>query len=63
LEYGGNNSLKTTPVISVTYAFRILKRECQGYLCAVEVLSPKELDLNNIPVVREFLGVFQGVLG
>jgi len=41
----------------------LLKRGCTAFLCAVEVLETPELDPNYIPVVQEFLDVFQEVPG
>jgi len=44
-------------------AFRMLRKGCQGYLCAIEAIEPKDLDLNKIQVAREFPQVFQEVPG
>jgi len=44
-------------------ACKMLRKWCQGYLCAIEVAEQKEPELNEIPVVREFLSVFQEVSG
>jgi len=41
----------------------MLKKGCQGYLCAIEATEQKDPDLNEIPIVREFPHVFQEVLG
>ena len=41
----------------------MLKKGCQGYLCAIEATEQKDPNLNEIPVVREFPHVFQEVPG
>ena len=44
-------------------AIKMLSKGCQGYLCAIEATEPEDLDLNEIPVAREFPHVFQEVPG
>ena len=51
------------PLISATRVCKLLKKGCTTFLCAVEVLETPELDPKDIPVVQEFLDVFQEVLG
>jgi len=63
MEFKGNGCQKTMPTIYAMQAFKMLRKGCQGYLCAVEMTEQKEPELNEIPVVREFLNVFQEVLG
>ena len=41
----------------------MLKKGCQGYLCAIEATEQKDPDLNEIPIEREFPHVFQEVPG
>jgi len=41
----------------------MLKKGCQGYLYVTEAIEQKDLDLNEILVVREFPHVFQEVPG
>ena len=41
----------------------MLRKGCRGYLCTIEATELKDLDLNEIPVAREFAQVFQEVLG
>jgi len=41
----------------------MLRKECRGYRCAIEATELKDLDLNENPVAREFLQVFQEVPG
>ena len=53
----------TIPTESAMQAFRMLKKGCQGYLCAVEVTEPRDLDLNKIPIAREYPQVFQEAPG
>jgi len=41
----------------------MLRKGSQGYLCAIEAIELKNLDLNEIPAAREFPQVFQEVPG
>jgi len=59
--FKGNGHQLTIPTVSAMQAFKMLKKGCQGYLCAIEVTELKELDLSEISVVREFPQVFQEV--
>jgi len=52
--FKGSGYQVTIPTVSAIQAFRMLKKGCQGYLCAVEVAEPMNLHLNNIPVAREY---------
>jgi len=61
MEYRGSNPKKTTPIISATRAFKMLKKGCQGYLCTVQMAETLEPNLKEILVVQEFLGVLQEV--
>jgi len=63
MEFKGNGCQKTIPTIFAIQAFKMLRKGCQGYLCAIEVTEQKEPDFNEILVVREFSNVFQDVLG
>jgi len=45
------------------HAIKILRKGCQGYLCAIEMTEQKEPDRNEIPMVKEFSNVFQDVAG
>ena len=49
--------------ISVMQAFKMLRKGCQGCLCAIEMTEQKEPDLIEIQVLREFPNVFQEVPG
>ena len=51
------------PTVSAMQAFKMLRKGCQGYLCAIETAEPSNLDLNEIPVAREYPQVFQEVPG
>ena len=51
------------PLISATRVCKLLGKGCTASLCAVEVLETPELDHKGIPVVQEFLDVFQEVSG
>jgi len=61
--FKGSGLQMTIQTVSTMQAFKMLKKGCQGYLCAIEVTELKELDLSEIPVAREFPQVFQEVLG
>ena len=61
--FKGRGHQVTTPTVSAMQAIKMLKKGCQGYLCAIEVAEPKEMDLREIPVAREFPQVFQEVPG
>ena len=50
------------PTISAMQAFKMLRKGCQGYVCAIEV-TEYEPNLNEILVVRKFPSVFQKVPG
>ena len=63
MEFKGNGCQKIMQTISAMQAFKMLRKGCQGYLCAVDMTKQKELDLIEIPVVREFPNVFQEVPG
>jgi len=54
MEFKGSGYQKTIATISAMQAFKILRKGCQGYLCAIEMTEQKELDLTEIPVVIEF---------
>ena len=41
----------------------MLKKSCSAYLCAIVAIKTYEPDPREIPVLQEFLGVFQEVLG
>ena len=40
----------------------MVKKGCLAYLCAVEVAKTQDPDLREIPLIQEFLGVFEEVL-
>ena len=63
MEFRGNGYQQTIPTIATTQAFKMLRKGCQGYLCAVEMTEQKEPKLSEILVVREFTNVFQEVPG
>ena len=48
-------------MISATRASKLLSKGCTAFLCAVEVLETPELEPKDIPIVQEFLEVFQEV--
>uniref|UniRef100_A0A2N9EEP8 RNA-directed DNA polymerase n=1 Tax=Fagus sylvatica TaxID=28930 RepID=A0A2N9EEP8_FAGSY len=45
-------------MISALRANRLLRKGCRGFLASVVDLQKKELEIEDIPVVREFLDVF-----
>ena len=63
MEFKGNGCQKTMPTIYAMQAFKMLRKGCQGYLCAVEMTEQKEPALSEILVVREFPNIFQEVPG
>jgi len=58
----GNSNL-FAPLISATRASKMLSKGCTAFLRAVEVLEIPKLEPKDIPVVQEFLEVFQEVPG
>jgi len=58
LVYKGTNHNQATSIISATRAFKMLKKGCPTYLCAIERAENQELDPREIPIVQEFVGVF-----
>jgi len=42
-------------------AWKLLKKGCYGYLCAVNAVPSQELELRDISIVSEFFEVFQEV--
>ena len=61
LIFKGGNSNCFAPLISATRACKLLKKGCTAFLCTVEVLETPELEPKDIPIVQEFLDVFQEV--
>ncbi|XP_075658997.1 uncharacterized protein LOC142628845 [Castanea sativa] len=45
-------------VISCIQANRLLRKGCQGFLASIVDLQSRELEIGDIPIVREFLDVF-----
>jgi len=61
--FKGGNSNHFAQLISATRASKMLNKGCTAFLCAVEVLETLELEPKDIPIMPEFLDVFQEVLG
>jgi len=61
--YNGNPSSLVIPIISTTKVCKLIKKGCSAYLCAIEEVGNPELEIEKIPVVREFPEVFQEVPG
>jgi len=61
--FKGSGHQVSIPTVSAMQAFRMLKKGCQSYLCAIEATEQKDPDFNEILVVREFLHVFPEVPG
>ena len=57
------NPKQTIPIISATQAFRMVRKDCPANLCVVEVAETQKPNPGEIPVVWEFLRVFQEVSG
>jgi len=51
IEYWGSNLQKTAPVISATRAFKMIKKGCQRYMCAVEMSETQEPNPKEISMV------------
>ena len=52
----GSGYQVTIPTLSAMQAFKMLKKGRQGYLCTIEDTEPRDVDLNKIPVAREYQG-------
>jgi len=63
LMYQGGNSNHTVPLISTAKACKLVEKGCNASPCAVEVIETIGLEPNDIPLVQEFLEVFQEVRG
>ena len=61
--YKGVNSNCIVPLISATTVCKFLRKACDAYLCAIEVMETPGLEPKDILIVQEFLEVFQEVLG
>ncbi|XP_028093043.1 uncharacterized protein LOC114293205 [Camellia sinensis] len=60
----GNGGCASTLSDFSMKACKLLKKGCQGYLCSVMTEQPMNVELDSIPVVREFPDVFpNGLLG
>jgi len=51
LLYRGTNPKQAIPIISATRAFKMVKKGCPAYLCAVEVAETQEPNPEEILVV------------
>ena len=63
LVYTGKRLDYTIPLISAVKAHKLAQKGCTTFLCAVEVVDTPKIELDNIPIVREFPKVFQEVPG
>jgi len=61
--FKGSDHQVTVPTVSAMQAFKILRKGCRGYLCAIEDTEQRDPDLNKILVAREYPQVFQEVPG
>jgi len=61
LVFKGGSPNHIVQLISTTTAWKCLRKGCNAYLCAVEVTETPGLEPKDIPVVQEFLKVFQEV--
>jgi len=48
----------TIPLISTVKAYKLVQKGCTAFLCVVEVVDTSKVELDNIPIVCEFLEVF-----
>ncbi|GMP69250.1 hypothetical protein CsSME_00028576 [Camellia sinensis var. sinensis] len=58
----GNGVVPPPYLISVMKACKLIRKGCQGYLCYVLSEQSENVELNNIPIVREFLDMFPNEL-
>ena len=58
----GNGVVPPHNMISAMKACKLIRKGCQGYLCCVLSEQSVNVELNNIPIVREFLDVFPNEL-
>ena len=58
LVHKGVNSKPAIPLISATRAYKLLKKGCPTYLRAMEAVETQKLNLEEIPIVQEYLEVF-----
>ena len=59
----GDHSKLVIPLISATQAYNLLKKGFLAYLWVVEAIEMREVDPHEIPMVQDFLGLFQEVIG
>ena len=58
VEFKGERNIIPDSIISVMTARKLLRKGCIAYLAYVVDLEKKEIELDKIPVVREFSDVF-----
>ena len=58
----GNGVVLPPYLISAMKACKLIRKGCQGYLCYVLSEQSENVELNNIPIVREFPDVFSNEL-
>ena len=58
----GNGVVPPPYLISAMKARKLIKKGCQGYLCYVLSEQSVIVELNDIPIVREFSDVFPNEL-
>jgi len=58
IEFRGERNVIPNSIISVVTARKLLRKECTAYFSYVVDLEKKEIELDKLPVVREFLDVF-----
>ncbi|XP_071719041.1 uncharacterized protein [Rutidosis leptorrhynchoides] len=56
--YQGTSPSGLVKVISVMKARKLISSGCEGYLAAIHDKSKKEFNIDDLPVVKEFLDVF-----
>ncbi|XP_028093799.1 uncharacterized protein LOC114293911 [Camellia sinensis] len=54
----GNGIVPSPYLISTMKANKLLRKGCQGYLCCVLIVSTDSMNIENIPIVNDFLDVF-----
>jgi hypothetical protein len=58
VEFRGERNIIPNSIISVVTAKKLLRKGCIAYLAYVVDLEKKEIELDKIPIVREFPNVF-----
>ena len=61
LKHKGSNPQKSILIISAMQAFRMMRKDFQGYLCVLEVTTSDEPNFSEILVANEFSKIFKDI--